>query len=586
MEHFLKSITLRGTGRLGINGLIVVVGPNSSGKTQLLRDLIYPRKDKRELVVSSDHELQAPQAFSEFIEELKKQSVIRVITSGTAVTIRPNSSIIGKIEGSALGHIDYADAEKRYNEWQKGKSASSGTPFIGHFAPMLGAYLFMKDRLSMIDTAEGFDHEKEIPKNEIQSLHVNTAARESLNKEIGKAFGKGIGLDHTSKSLFLRVTETPSQSAPAMYPDSASQHRRIDDEGDGLRSYVAICLALLVGYRPLCLIDEPESCLHPPQAFSLGNFVGKHATEGNRTVVIATHSSQFLRGIVESGCAVTIVRLTRKSGEFTAHSVEHNVLKDAVSRPSIAADEIFDGLFADGVIIVEAHNDRMIYQAALLAASQDFHVDVQFVTVEGTGGIAPAANFYRVLRIPCVVIADLDVIVESPTSVRNLLEGIGVPAEELDDLLKLVAELHDELRAMPPTMTAEEAVAEFKKIETDGISWSDEGDFRFVDRLRELARRVERSRRIKKGAEGFEDVQFKERLVTVIDACKKRGLFLVPVGDLENWMKDQYADVRPKAGRATAAVQAIRANAEEARAVMTFMAEVGSALNKRRIELA
>lgn len=42
------------------------------------------------------------------------------------------------------------------------------------------------------------------------------------------------------------------------------EYRLIEDEGDGFKSYVAICLTLLLGRRPVVLIDEPEMCLHPP----------------------------------------------------------------------------------------------------------------------------------------------------------------------------------------------------------------------------------------------------------------------------------------------------------------------------------
>ena len=56
--------------------------------------------------------------------------------------------------------------------------------------------------------------------------------------------------------------------------EKMSKYRTIEDEGDGMKSYVATSITILLGRRPVCVIDEPEMCLHPPQAYNLGQFVG------------------------------------------------------------------------------------------------------------------------------------------------------------------------------------------------------------------------------------------------------------------------------------------------------------------------
>ena len=58
-------------------------------------------------------------------------------------------------------------------------------------------------------------------------------------------------------------------------PLEARNYSIIEGEGDGYRSYVGTCLSLLVGIRPVALIDEPELCLHPPQAYHIGRFIGE-----------------------------------------------------------------------------------------------------------------------------------------------------------------------------------------------------------------------------------------------------------------------------------------------------------------------
>src|SRR5256885_15214291 len=95
-----------------------------------------------------------------------------------------------------------------------------------------------------------------------------------------------------------------------------ASHRSIETEGDGLKSYVATCIALLLGRRPVCLIDEPEMCLHPPQAYSLGQFIGRFGASLDRATFVATHSSHVLRGVIQTAANIEVIRVTRKGARF------------------------------------------------------------------------------------------------------------------------------------------------------------------------------------------------------------------------------------------------------------------------------
>ena len=124
------------------------------------------------------------------------------------------------------------------------------------------------------------------------------------------------------------------------------KYRTIENEGDGLKSYVATCIAILLGRLPVCLIDEPELCLHPPQAYSLGRFIGRYASSIETATFVATHSSHILRGVIQATRQLQIIRLTKRKGSFTAHLVPADVLADALSRPALRAETILDGIFA------------------------------------------------------------------------------------------------------------------------------------------------------------------------------------------------------------------------------------------------
>src|SRR5262249_31358618 len=147
-------------------------------------------------------------------------------------------------------------------------------------------------------------------------------------------------------------------------PFEAAKYRSIEDEGDGYKSYVGVCLSLMLGIKPIYLIDEPELCLHPPQAYYMGRFIGKHADSDKHATFVATHSSYLLRGMMETAPQLTIVRLVNTKLGFHAHLVPQEMLTECLRHPELRAEAMLDGVFAHGVAVVEGDGDRDQYQAA------------------------------------------------------------------------------------------------------------------------------------------------------------------------------------------------------------------------------
>ena len=72
----LKRVVLRGLGELNCAGLTVIVGPNSSGKTLLLRDIKGKvAGEARDLVVATELEIEVPE-LDPFIKCLKAEGYI------------------------------------------------------------------------------------------------------------------------------------------------------------------------------------------------------------------------------------------------------------------------------------------------------------------------------------------------------------------------------------------------------------------------------------------------------------------------------------------------------------------------------
>ncbi len=155
-----------------------------------------------------------------------------------------------------------ANLEQWHKSFSQPQSRAAFMKFVGN---LLITSLFLQNRLATTSQSRGFNHTTEAPKNDLQALHINSKGQLELNAEIVRAFGRSISIDSTTTNLCLKVFDTPESQPPRCWPDDPNS-LPIEQEGDGLRSFAAICVSLLAGHRPVCVIDEPESCLHPPQA--------------------------------------------------------------------------------------------------------------------------------------------------------------------------------------------------------------------------------------------------------------------------------------------------------------------------------
>jgi hypothetical protein len=542
----VASITVPGVGKLQAGGLVVIVGPNSSGKTQLLRD-IHSRVlgQPRELIVCDSIELRKPNTFDKFVQSLIDRGAMKITGKGDAARLEGAVPHFG-IGGSVPAEISMADARGWYDSfpWTSDARVAVTGRFLEYFGPMLSTVLFLENRLTATNPTGNFDYVGQKPSNDIQTLHLNSGAVEKLKEEVLSTFGKAIGLDPTRNNILaLKVSDLP-EPPPLDWisPDKVSKLRGIESEGDGLRSYCAVTIALLLGTRPVCLVDEPEICLHPPQTYAIGRFIGTYGTSGDVATFVATHSSQVLRGILETADKVRIVRLVRVDGQFIGHLVEDDLIRTSLRRPAARSEVTLEGIFADAVTVVEADTDRVAYQSVLNVSPRASRRDTYFAPVGGVGGMPETARFYRALHVPLAIIADLDLVLDPP-SLERIAEVLD-DKQHADDFRKRCEGLVRELRAVPPDLPVVQVSKKLIDLSSATLDWSKNDDESLARELRQLANSVDRTRRLKSGGVvAYTDRPHLKGLIErVIEDCKRIGLFLVPVGELEGWSPDLMKD--------------------------------------------
>src|SRR5439155_26581235 len=133
--------------------------------------------------------------------------------------------------------------------------------------------------------------------------------------------------------------------------------------GHGMRSFAGCLLHVFTSPSFVLLIDEPEVFLHPPHARMLGTLLAREKST-NRQLIIATHSADFLRGIIDSGHKhVKIVRITREDDVNHAYELGTEQIRELWSDPILRFSNIFDGLFHDLVVVCEGDADCRFYSA-------------------------------------------------------------------------------------------------------------------------------------------------------------------------------------------------------------------------------
>ena len=285
--------------------------------------------------------------------------------------------------------------------------------------------------------------------------------------------------------------------------------------------------------------------------------------------------------MLQSTHDLEIIRLSRTGDQFHAHRVSADKLALALAKPTLRAETILDGIFSEAIVIVEADGDRLVYHTTWETLAQELRLDVHFAAVGGISGVADACQLYRTLHIPVVVIADLDLL-RDLSQLCRILEVMARP-DEVTQLVTQAREVMKQVRSLHPTIGPAAYRTRLAEIDALPTDWQAEDDRTIRRKLSSLSNDLDRMRRLKTGISFFPQ-GVSAPLAALVEALKKIGLFLVPVGELEQWLtSEQVAISRAnKAAWASAAAEYIQSKGTAADGIWDFIRDVGHQLDQRR----
>jgi energy-coupling factor transporter ATP-binding protein EcfA2 len=363
-----------------------------------------------------------------------------------------------------------------------------------------------RNRFSLVDDKSTGDLQR-LPQNHLWALFRDEVSRQRVRKETQEAFNLYFVIDPTGMNIFrIRLsTRAPTSASEEQGLDEAARNfhskaAHIMEFSDGVQAFVGLLSAVLSLKHKIILLDEPEAFLHPSLARRLGKSMSTIAAERDASLVVATHSAEFVMGCLQNEKNTSVVRLTYDNNKATARMMNSQDLADLMHDPLLRSTGELRALFHRAVIVGESDTDRAFYDEInrRLELKERGIKDALFLNGQNKQTIYRLIEPLRRLGIPAVAVVDLDIIKESGSNWYNLIKACKVDESEWKDLDSLRDKINEAFGQKIGSRTED-------LMKSQGLNAL--------------------------------DLTEKELGEILLDKLAKYGMFLVPEGEVESWLR-------------------------------------------------
>lgn len=495
--------------------IIVLVGPNNAGKSQALRDiqsLLEGKHGNQKVISEVVGERPA-------IEEMNEKAQAHCVNDA-------------KLDNVLVGYETSVNPQSIWPPLQEHT--------YGPYLPLYLSYIKTEDRLSQVNPPKQVDRSKP-ETHPIHFLLRNKSYLTELSKYFKKAFDMDVYPDrYDGTSIPLRLGNI-EQHRLDVADDIMSIENKIDKmlenmdraelQGDGIRSFLGTALNLVLDYRELFLIDEPECFLHPPQARILGEVIGSMLVD-DKTVVIATHSIEVLSGLLDvASNRVKIIRLTRSEDTTSVKLLENDAVHRMWSDSLLRYSDALDAIFYESAVICEADVDCRFYAMLLeyMKERRGEYGQTKFVACGGKDRLGNVAEALISLGVDTRVIPDLDILNEK-TKFKELVTSCGGDWNIVQKDYVVVAEFFKSKQRLRPQRTR--LLQILNESDDERISEKEAG---LIGKM--LPGKGPWSDLKLYGVKSVKGDQYR-RLQALMSKVNGFGIFPVPVGELERFIPD------------------------------------------------
>lgn len=229
--------------------------------------------------------------------------------------------------------------------------------------------------------------------------------------------------------------------------DFYAQAKPLDESSDGVHAYVGMLAAVLARDYPCVFIDEPEAFLHPPLVRLLARQLVELAKEKRCQFYIATHSADLVQSCVAAGTELNILRLTHDDDRPTARVLDPKDLREIALDPLLRSEALLSALFHQGAVVCESASDRVLYREVnerLLLAGSGGLDDIAYLNAQNWQTVYRMMAPLRRMGVAAAAVVDADAL--SGGEFANILDAAQVPKLLREAWLSLRGRLNQSLR--------------------------------------------------------------------------------------------------------------------------------------------
>ena len=517
----IKKIKFNDNTEIELNNddIVVFVGANNVGKSRVLKDI------KNDILESSSKKV--------IVDEIEYQD-----TNFEEINMRnyfKNNFELGPNGYDIAVDVNHTHNYNEHN-FQNVKSGDK------HFYKVLFSFLSTESRLNMTaPISYSFINDK-LRFNVMRKLERDKKNITTLNDIVFSCFGKKIDISEgTWQNAVYKLYKfgTKDEIDKSVSADTREARclleslENLNDQGDGIRSAVAILASLITTTHSLYLIDEPETFLHPPQARILGRNIVDLSQ--NKQCFISTHNIDLFRGMLEKDYArIKIIKINRTDNVNEFYVLDNDSIKVVSDDKNLKYSNILNGLFYNTVVLCENESDCKFYSALLENIDNDCYQNTLFCAVGGKDQFKIIIPLLNKLKINFLVIADLDLI-NNRDKLKDLINSIET------NKYNQISSIHNDFLNLFESKTDDqvkkqsEIKEEILSFITDTPYMSDET----ASKIRQVLKNISHLKLLKNcGKSCLPAGECVQKYNQIINFLNKSNIFVVECGEIERFITE------------------------------------------------
>ncbi|HEM5312999.1 TPA: AAA family ATPase [Streptococcus suis] len=378
--------------------------------------------------------------------------------------------------------------------------------------------------------------------NIVQKLEKDFESITSLNQALDLGFQNSVEVyedyvdGHLIKKYKIGESRAIADAIDSNSREKVNKLRSFEDlhnQGDGIRTAVAILSSVIVSEHSLFLIDEPETFLHPPQAKILGKNMVKLST--GKQLFISTHNIDFIRGVLEEDSSrVKIIKIDRLDNYNTFNLVDNDSINRISSDKNLKYTNILNGLFYNQVVLCENESDCKFYSAILEHEELTIYQNTLFCAVGGKEQLKKIVPLLKELNIDYRIIADIDLI-NNIDSLKQLLNST------IPECYNEIAAQHKKfLENFQKETNSQVKTQEVIRAEINSLFNEDKYiSSKTAEQMKSLLRDVNSLKLLKTGGKAVIPQGDCVRLFKqIVDFLKENNIYVLECGEIERFVPD------------------------------------------------